>query len=75
MERKIKTIVIGISFLLTVLPGIISGFEQDEGNTIYVDDDNTDGPWDGNIVYPYQNVEDAVDVATNGSTIFVFNGT
>jgi hypothetical protein len=75
MERKIKTIVIGISFLLTVLPGMISCFEQDEGNTIYVDDDNTEGPWDRSIVYPYQNVEDAVDVATNGITIFVFNGT
>ena len=44
-------------------------------NIIYVDDDNIEGPWDGSIVHPYQHVEDAVDVATNGSTIFVFNGT
>jgi nitrous oxidase accessory protein NosD len=43
--------------------------------TIYVDDDNTDGPWDGSIVHPYQHVEDALDVAENGSTVFVCNGT
>jgi len=75
MERKIKTIVIGISFLLTVLPGVISGFEQDGGKTIYVDDDNTDGPWDGSMEHPYQHIQDAVDNASLSSTVFVKNGT
>jgi parallel beta-helix repeat protein len=47
---------------------------NDRGSTIYVDDDNTVGPWDGTMDYPYQFIQDGIDYATAGGTIFVFNG-
>jgi len=41
---------------------------------IYVDDDNTQGPWDGTLENPYRTIIDGVDNASEGDTIFVFNG-
>jgi parallel beta-helix repeat protein len=43
-------------------------------STIYVDDDNTAGPWDGTIEHPYQFIQDGIDNANPGNTVFVFNG-
>jgi parallel beta-helix repeat protein len=42
---------------------------------IYVDDDNITGPWDGTPEQPYQNITSGLAHATNGDTIFVYNGT
>lgn len=42
---------------------------------LYVDDDNTMGPWDGTQQFPYQTIQDAVNHAYNGYAIFVYNGT
>ncbi len=44
------------------------------GVTIYVDDDNTDGPWDGTMDYPYQFIQDGIDHASDGDTVYVFHG-
>lgn len=44
-------------------------------NTIYVDDDNIEGPWDGTLEHPYQCIKDGVDNASQGDTVYVFNGT
>ena len=41
---------------------------------IYVDTNNTEGPWDGTFEHPYQYIQDAIENATEGDTIFVFNG-
>jgi parallel beta-helix repeat protein len=43
-------------------------------STIYVDDSNTQGPWNGSLEYPYQTINDGILHATNGDTIYVFNG-
>ncbi|MEM4258645.1 MAG: NosD domain-containing protein [Candidatus Thermoplasmatota archaeon] len=43
--------------------------------TIYVDDSNTAGPWDGSQDHPYRYIQDGIDHATAGDTVFVFNGT
>ncbi len=43
--------------------------------TIYVNDDNTIGPWDGTMDHPYQHVQDAIDDAFDHDAIFVYNGT
>ena len=41
---------------------------------IYVDDDNTIGPWDGTLEHPYQHVLDGIDAADDGDMVYVFNG-
>ena len=43
--------------------------------TIYVDDDNTIGPWLGTQTDPYQYIQDGIDVAANGDTVLVLDGT
>jgi len=43
--------------------------------TIYVDDDNASGPWDGTREHPYQNITSGIEHAATGDTIFVYNGT
>ena len=43
--------------------------------TIYVDDDNTGGPWDGTPEHPYQYIQDGIDAAEDGYEVYVFNGT
>jgi len=45
------------------------------GDIIYVDDNNTQGPWNGTLEYPYQYIQDGIDNASSGDTVFVFNGT
>jgi len=45
------------------------------GKTIYVDDNNTQGPWDGTLEHPYRIIQDGVNASVNGDTVFVFNGT
>ena len=47
----------------------------DSRGIIYVDDDNTEGPWDGTIENPYQYIQDGVDNSIWGDTVYVFNGT
>ncbi len=42
---------------------------------IYVDNDNTEGPWDGTFEYPYQYIQNAINNSYDGDTVFVFNGT
>jgi len=44
-------------------------------NTIYVDDDNSAGPWDGTQEHPYQNITSALENASDNDTIYVYNGT
>lgn len=45
-----------------------------ENDTIYVDDDNVDGPWDGSLEHPYKTISDAMEHQCDGLTIFVFSG-
>ena len=42
-------------------------------NTIYVDDDNTEGPWRGSQEYPYQHIQDAIDAASDGDAVYVYS--
>jgi len=46
-----------------------------ESKIIYVDDDNTIGPWDGTLEHPYQNITSGLEHAVDGDTVFVYNGT
>ncbi len=60
----------------TVFNGLQKNIEQTttKGTTIYVDDTNTAGPWDGSIDHPYRFIQDGIDHAVAGDAIFVFNG-
>ena len=42
--------------------------------TIYVDDDNTQGPWEGTENYPYKTIQEAINRAIVGDTICVKEG-
>jgi len=43
--------------------------------TIYVDDDNITGPWDGTREHPFQNISSALKYASSSDIIYVHNGT
>ena len=42
---------------------------------VYVDIKNTDGPWDGSKEHPYQTIQEGMDSAHEGWTVYVKNGT
>lgn len=77
-ETRIKThltLIIAILYLCTVFlstGNIIT--KASSNNIIYVDDDNVDGPWDGSLEHPYRFIQEAIDNANDGNTIYVFNG-
>ncbi len=78
MNKKSVTLLITLLFLLTNLSMITTAsnpIQTTNKDTIYVDDDNTQGPWYGTLEYPYQHIGDAIENATEGDTIYVFNGT
>lgn len=78
---KRKWVVIGI-ILLFMGTWITSAIAQTteislpslNGRTIYVDDDNTVGPWDGTMEHPYQHIQDGVDASVDTDFVFVFSG-
>lgn len=43
--------------------------------TIYVDDGNTGGPWNGTRDYPYQNITSALEHVSDNDTVYVYSGT
>jgi len=43
-------------------------------STVYVDDDNVYGPWDGSFTNPYRNITSGLKNAASGDTIFVYSG-
>jgi len=53
---------------------LITEIEKAKQVAIYVDDDNTEGPWDGTEEHPYQHIQDGVINANNGDIIFVNSG-
>ena len=48
--------------------------EVEEGCIIFVDDDNTAGPWDGTPSHPYQYVQDGVNAAPSDCTVWIKPG-
>jgi parallel beta-helix repeat protein len=74
MERK--NIIWGIAFILLIynfIP-ISSSHEISNKNTIFVDDDNKYGPWDGTEQYPYQNIIDGINNAVENDIVYVKTG-
>lgn len=74
--KKIIAVSVCFLFLLSsinVVLGKVQG-TVNLGDTIYVDDDNTQGPWDGSEDHPFQDIQDAIDVAISGENIYVQPG-
>ena len=89
MEKKhqnnpiYQTMFVLIIASLFIIPGSATllgdlhknGYQPSKGGSIiYVDDSNIDGPWDGSIENPYRFIQDGIDHAVGGDTVWVFNG-
>jgi parallel beta-helix repeat protein len=44
-------------------------------NTVYVDDNNINGPWNGTPQHPYRNITSGLAHALTGDTVYVYDGT
>jgi parallel beta-helix repeat protein len=76
LYKKTITWVIILTFLLSTIFPVIPSVKISSNKIIYVDDDNTEGPWNGTLEHPYKHIQDAVDNASNYNwvKIFIFNG-
>ena len=72
--KKIPFISVFLLLLHSSIFPIVLCYEVPSNILIYVDDDNTEGPWDGTIHHPYQYIQDGIDAADNGDTVFVYSG-
>ena len=68
MLRKPITGGIILLFLLSSLIPLVSSDSPTFNKTIYVDDDNTEGLWEGTLEHPYQYIQDGIDSASDGDT-------
>jgi len=46
-----------------------------EGTTIYVDDSNTAGPWEGTSEHPFNTISTGILAAIDSNTVYVMSGT
>ena len=74
MKSKKIAIFVCMLVVASVFPIVTTSVASD-GNIIYVDDDNTEGPWDGTQEHPYQYIQDGIDAANDGDTVYVYEGT
>jgi parallel beta-helix repeat protein len=44
------------------------------GSPIFVNDDNTVGPWDGSSGHPFRFIQDGINAVTENGTVYVFAG-
>jgi len=68
-----KRVFIGVIILLVLGSYAVNAIELTE-TTIYVDDDNTDGPWDGSMQHPFQYIQDGINAAHDGDMVYVLTG-
>jgi nitrous oxidase accessory protein NosD len=77
-RRYLTTFLLVLLLLSSISTAVAQKWTKDTStlpkNTIYVDDSNTQGPWNGSSEYPYQSISDGIRHATDGDTIYVFNG-
>ena len=59
--------------ILTSFTQISSSYKISANNIIYVDDDASP-PYDGTQEHPYQFIQDGVNTASEGDTVFVYSG-
>jgi len=69
-----KIQIVALSCILLFITPSIQTQKTDNNSVIFVDDDNTLGPWDGSIEHPFFFIQDAINAAIPYDTIFIFNG-
>ncbi len=69
-----KKFTILLIILLVLTQFSITAVSDTGKNTIYVDDDNTSGPWEGTQDCPFQHIQDGIDSAEPGDTVYVYGG-
>ena len=84
MKQERSTEIKCFSILLVVMmlcSPVVLSFPSDpditrirENKTVYVNYNNTGGPWDGTLECPYRTVQDGVANADANDTVFVFHG-
>ncbi len=79
MNKTTQTILIGILIVSSLLvqteqPRATTTIRPLQEGIIYVDDNNTNGPWDGTSAHPYQHIQDAIENATTENTIYLYKG-
>lgn len=73
---KISSVLVCSVVILSIYSPIVQNIgHMNSGGIIYVDDDNTSGVEDGSLQHPYNTIQEGVDAAVNGDTVFVFSGT
>lgn len=78
MKKHLFDILISILICFLLLSNIsflTIGEEQTTSKTIYVDEDNSKGPWLGTRQHPFQSIHHALADARDGDIIRVFEGT
>jgi hypothetical protein len=72
-QKRMIYLVIIVILSVNIVP-IIQSSTVTNFRFLYVDDDNINGPWDGSIKHPFQFIQDGINGASEGDTIFVLNG-
>jgi len=70
----------GVFFLILILilgctVGLSNKAVAADARTIYVDVKNQSGVEDGTFQHPFDSIQEGIDNATSGDTVFVYNGT
>ncbi len=72
--KKISSITLIFLIVLFSISFPLQSIKVTKSNTIYVNGDNIQGPWDGTINHPFQYIQDGIDAASSTDMIMVFSG-
>jgi len=79
MKKNLYAIIVLISIIflstqITALENNTKNLKKFEYDIIFVDKNNTIGPWDGTIHNPYQKINDAISNSENKDIIYILGG-